>query len=574
MADEGNAPELNGTAADATSEPPTGLAPDEMSETPPGPKKAPPVAPKPAWFRQSLRKIRDEQDQRRNGNPSEQRPAAGFTRSFGSRSASTAANLSIKQKIHSFETFSTPESSEKAAHKKPAAPSASLSPMESRSLGSGDHERRNRELPKEIQLTAQSSADPNTAASESCSQATAKSCQDELPAIADLPPSDTDPQTEGSASALQQSEPPHMVLSRSPEPQILPPAPDPKPEHPLEMDASEGTESGAEQGNIKLQESAHSTAPPSESTTPRDPEAEGFGKILAFSNQALLRSLASSPSDPESGLHLPDRGFSVSLAALRACAIERGEGGRHPDASAHSVVSALPTQEVDSVIQEVRVLDEDTLKQLEDVHVVTLHKEEGEGLGFSIAGGCDLENKAPTVHKVFPSGLAAQQGSIQKGDQVLSVNGQTLHGLTHIDAAAAVRQARGPKLAVVVVCRRAGEPGPEGGEGGRGRSLESGPTVEQWGAPLTLELLKGAGGVGFTLEGGKGSIHGDRPLVINRIFTGGAAELGGLRSGDELLTVQGLSLQDNTRFEAWNMIKALPEGPVTVEIRRRDAGSE
>lgn len=37
---------------------------------------------------------------------------------------------------------------------------------------------------------------------------------------------------------------------------------------------------------------------------------------------------------------------------------------------------------------------------------------------------------------------------------------------------------------------------------------------------MSVELEKGAGGVGFTLEGGKGSIHGDKPLVINRIFTG------------------------------------------------------
>lgn len=37
---------------------------------------------------------------------------------------------------------------------------------------------------------------------------------------------------------------------------------------------------------------------------------------------------------------------------------------------------------------------------------------------------------------------------------------------------------------------------------------------------MSVELEKGTGGVGFTLEGGKGSIHGDKPLVINRIFTG------------------------------------------------------
>ena len=52
--------------------------------------------------------------------------------------------------------------------------------------------------------------------------------------------------------------------------------------------------------------------------------------------------------------------------------------------------------------------------------------------------------------------------------------------------------------------------------------------------------------------------------------SGGAAEQSGLQCGDELLQVQGGSLQDMTRFEAWNMIKALPEGPITLVIRRRE----
>lgn len=36
-------------------------------------------------------------------------------------------------------------------------------------------------------------------------------------------------------------------------------------------------------------------------------------------------------------------------------------------------------------------------QKLEQVYVVMLRKEEGVGLGFSIAGGSDLENKDPTV---------------------------------------------------------------------------------------------------------------------------------------------------------------------------------
>lgn len=45
-------------------------------------------------------------------------------------------------------------------------------------------------------------------------------------------------------------------------------------------------------------------------------------------------------------------------------------------------------------------------------------------------------------------------------------------------------------------------------------------SVDESGDVLTLELEKNAGVVGFGLEGGKGSIHGDKPLAVNRIYTG------------------------------------------------------
>lgn len=148
---------------------------------------------------------------------------------------------------------------------------------------------------------------------------------------------------------------------------------------------------------------------------------------------------------------------------------------------------------------------------------------------------------------MFPSGLAAQEGTIQKGDELLSINGQTLRGVTHADATAALRQTRSLKLAVVVITKRAEEGGGEGGGGGckseehnpagesysdtqRGRGTENISlvlclteccvAVEEQGAAMSIQLEKGAGGVGFTLDGGKGSIHGDKPLVINRIFAG------------------------------------------------------
>lgn len=59
---------------------------------------------------------------------------------------------------------------------------------------------------------------------------------------------------------------------------------------------------------------------------------------------------------------------------------------------------------------------------------------------------------------MFPSGLAAQEGTIQKGDEVLSINGKSLKGATHSDALAILRQARDPRQAVVVTRRPAPTP--------------------------------------------------------------------------------------------------------------------
>lgn len=54
---------------------------------------------------------------------------------------------------------------------------------------------------------------------------------------------------------------------------------------------------------------------------------------------------------------------------------------------------------------------------------------------------------------------------------------------------------------------------------------------------------------------------------------GGAAEQVGLQQGDVVLQVQGISLQDKTRFEAWNLIKMQPDGTLELLIRRMQQGA-
>lgn len=45
-------------------------------------------------------------------------------------------------------------------------------------------------------------------------------------------------------------------------------------------------------------------------------------------------------------------------------------------------------------------------------------------------------------------------------------------------------------------------------------------TIYKWGPLRTAGLTKDGAGLGFSLEGGKGSISGDRPLTVKKIFVG------------------------------------------------------
>ncbi|XP_068963246.1 pro-interleukin-16-like [Petaurus breviceps papuanus] len=60
---------------------------------------------------------------------------------------------------------------------------------------------------------------------------------------------------------------------------------------------------------------------------------------------------------------------------------------------------------------------------------------------------------------------------------------------------------------------------------------------------MSVELLKTSAALGFSLDGGKASVAGDRPLLFKRIFKGGAAEQAGtIEAGDEILAITGKSL--------------------------------
>lgn len=53
---------------------------------------------------------------------------------------------------------------------------------------------------------------------------------------------------------------------------------------------------------------------------------------------------------------------SLSLAVLRDCTIKHGELGSQDRSALTSAISAMPSQTVQRMVQEVRTLEDDTLK--------------------------------------------------------------------------------------------------------------------------------------------------------------------------------------------------------------------
>jgi C-terminal processing protease CtpA/Prc len=76
--------------------------------------------------------------------------------------------------------------------------------------------------------------------------------------------------------------------------------------------------------------------------------------------------------------------------------------------------------------------------------------------------------------------------------------------------------------------------------------------------PRVVELPKTAEGLGFNVMGGK---EQHSPIYISRIIPGGVADLhGGLRRGDQLLSVNGVTVENEFHERAVELLKAAVGG--------------
>nr|XP_027204365.1 putative uncharacterized protein DDB_G0282133 [Dermatophagoides pteronyssinus] len=210
-------------------------------------------------------------------------------------------------------------------------------------------------------------------------------------------------------------------------------------------------------------------------------------------------------------------------------------------------------------------------------------------LGFTIKGGFDSDSDNVTVESIDPNGMAAQDGRLQKGDRIISINGKRLAGMTHNKIIDLLKSSCLSEK-VVLVFTRPHETNKNEMNDDYLLSLGSIPTDNKESPKLAstisiesdtdannnnfkiikADITKDVTGLGFMIEGGKDSSFGDKPISIKRIYRGGPIDKEGtLLEGDELLFVNNHPMEEMTRSEAWNFLKKLPDGIVSMVVRRR-----
>ncbi|KAL1774329.1 pro-interleukin-16 isoform X2 [Sigmodon hispidus] len=532
-------------------------------------KKGPPVAPKPAWFRQSLKGLRNRvPDPRRLPEVASATQSAPISREpLGLHSQVSFSSSSIRQRISSFENFgsSLPERGVQRLSLQPSSGETTKLP------GKQD----GGQFSSLLEQGTTASVKHKQVEIEPIATGLSNASEVRDPGVSESPP----PGQRPSPKALSPDSLLRLLNEDTQGPGLKMPSQRAR-SFPLTRTQSCETKMLDEKASKLYSISSQLSSAVMKSLLCL-PSSVSCGQITCVSKERVSPKPPSNNTTVTEGLGeviASDTGFSLNLSELR----EYSEGLTNPGETedrehcssqpGQSVISLLSSEELKKLIEEVRVLDEATLKQLDSIHVTILHKEEGAGLGFSLAGGADLENKVITVHRVFPNGLASQEGTIQKGNEVLSINGKSLKGATHNDALAILRQARDPRQAVIVTRRASVEATHDltsSTDSAASASADSNISTESMEATVcTVTLEKTSAGLGFSLEGGKGSLHGDKPLTINRIFKG-TEQSETVQPGDEILQLAGTTMQGLTRFEAWNIIKALPDGPVTMVIKRK-----
>uniref|UniRef100_A0ABM5FS34 Multiple PDZ domain protein isoform X8 n=1 Tax=Pogona vitticeps TaxID=103695 RepID=A0ABM5FS34_9SAUR len=213
--------------------------------------------------------------------------------------------------------------------------------------------------------------------------------------------------------------------------------------------------------------------------------------------------------------------------------------------------------------------------EIQGLRTVEIKKGPSDSLGVSIAGGVGspLGDVPIFIAMMHPNGVAAQTQKLRVGDRIVSIGGTSTEGMTHSQAVSLLKNASGTiEIQVVaggdvsVITSQQQEP-PTSSLSFAGLTSSS-IFQDDLGPPQykTITLDRGPDGLGFSIVGGYGSPHGDLPIYVKTVFAkGAAAEDGRLKRGDQIIAVNGQSLEGVTHEEAVAILKRT-KGTVTLTV--------
>ncbi|XP_057182396.1 inaD-like protein isoform X2 [Triplophysa rosa] len=195
-----------------------------------------------------------------------------------------------------------------------------------------------------------------------------------------------------------------------------------------------------------------------------------------------------------------------------------------------------------------------------------------DALGISIAGGkgSPLGDIPIFIAMIQANGVAARTHRLKVGDRIVSINSQSLDGLTHGDVVNMLKNAYGTIVLQVIadtnISAIASQVENLSTGSAPSTNLEVRPVEPEAPKPNIITLEKGSEGLGFSIVGGFGSPHGDLPIYVKTVFGKGAAAVDGrLKRGDQILTVNGESLEGVTHEQAVAILKK-QQGTVMLSV--------